>query len=169
VAGRAPMEDSRPTQKGRIVLGSGSVNWRLCVPLLALALLGCAPSDSSSEKKPSLDDQDERLLSDPYSAGPELVRRLRALVAVRDGLIVIVSPLTAGVTVLPVNSSWAVICGAGISVHFGDGVAEHDGFVAVPDAMNVLLALTVVGPDTCRQLAPMIGKEVQAMIKNGGP
>ena len=70
---------------------------------------------------------------------------------------------------LPTSAPWVVICQVGdISVHFGSAVAEHDGAVTTADALNVPLVLGVSFTDeTCADLAPVIGKEIQKIIGGG--
>jgi hypothetical protein len=90
---------------------------------------------------------------------------LRAAVSMRDGLIVIQSPLSLEMAILPASTPWVVICGVfGISVHFGSAVAEHDSSVAVADMLNVPLVFVTIPKETCAELGPALGKEIQTII-----
>ena len=61
--------------------------------LLLLALCGCEVNDPAMEKSASEQHEleESQLLADPAKARPELMRRLRAAVSMRDGLIVVKS------------------------------------------------------------------------------
>jgi hypothetical protein len=142
-----------------------------CKPAMiaaTLMLLGCAPSPS--QPKEEADDalaQDQRLLADPATARPELLRRLRAAVSKRDGLVFVQSPLSLTTALLPASTPWVLLCGSGISVHFGSVVAEHDGRTAVADALNVPLVFAFVSKETCAELTLAIGKEILTIVSGG--
>jgi hypothetical protein len=87
-------------------------------------------------------------------------------VSKREGLLVVQSPLSLEVAVLPPNTPWVLVCGAGIGLHFGSAVAEHDGSVAVADVLNVLLAFPVkiLTREECAPVTVALGKEVLSII-----
>jgi len=132
----------------------------------ALMLVGCGPSSPPVETAVL---QDDGLLADPVKARPELARRLRAAVSMRDGLVFVQSPVSLGVAILPPATSWVLLCGpGGISLHFANVAAEHDGQVAVADALDVPLAFAgIVSRTTCAELAPAIGKEILRILGGG--
>jgi hypothetical protein len=86
----------------------------------------------------------------------------------RDGLLVVRGQFGQGIAILPAGAPWVVTCTAvQISAHFGSVVAEHDGSVAISDALNVPLIISVgvaIPKETCAELAPAIAKEIQAII-----
>jgi hypothetical protein len=137
---------------------------------MLIFLFGCdardPPKQESKWEQVQVQVQETKLLANPATAIPELLRRLRAAVSMRDGLIVIQSPLSLLQTaILPASTPWVVVCGVGISVHFGSAVAEHDGSVAVADVLNVPLVFGVIVPkETCAELGPAVGKEIQTII-----
>jgi hypothetical protein len=151
-----------------------SKSWRRAQFLSAFALLllcGCEAREEPAKRNSEAEQRDIResqLLAEPAKARPELMRRLRASVSLRDGLIVVKGQFGQGMAILPVGTPWVVICGvADISVHFGSAVAEHDGSVSVADALNVPLALTVaeaIPEQSCAELGPAVGKEIQSIV-----
>jgi hypothetical protein len=136
-------------------------------------LCGCGVRDPAKQKSEAEQHEAEesQLLADPAKARPELMRRLRAAVSMRDGLIVVKSQFGQGISILPASAPWVVVCNVvSISVHFGSAVAEHDGSIAVADALNVPLILSVAAPipeETCADLGPALGKEIQKIISGG--
>lgn len=135
-----------------------------------LLLCGCEVRDSAKQQSESEQEEarESQLLADPAIALPELVRRLRAAVSMRGGLIVLKSQFGRGIAILPAGTPWVVICDpAQISVHFGSAVAEHDGSVSIADALNVPLIFSVAAAipgETCAELGLAVGKEIQAII-----
>jgi hypothetical protein len=139
------------------------------VSVIAIALLaGCGSQSGTNQKRQSeiQEDAERDLLSDPVRALPELIKRLRSAVSARDGFVLVQSPLSLETAVLPANTTWALLCGVGINVHFGSAVAEHDGSTTVADALSVPLAfpLAIISREDCRRVAPAIGKELQLLI-----
>jgi hypothetical protein len=130
------------------------------------SLAGCGQENEASHKADVQDDAEQELLADPTRALPELIKRLRAAVSKREGLLVVQSPLSLEVAVLPPNTPWVLVCGAGIGLHFGSAVAEHDGSVAVADVLNVPLALPVkiLTREECAPVTVALGKEVLSII-----
>jgi hypothetical protein len=137
---------------------------------VVLLVTGCGSHEAAGQKSPAeiQEAAEEQLLSNLGQALPELIRRLRAAVSTRDGLVIVQSPLSLETAILPASAPWVLVCGAGIGVHFGSVVAEHDGSVAIADVLNVPLALPtrVLTKEECAQFAPAIGKEIQDIIKS---
>jgi hypothetical protein len=139
-----------------------------------LLLCGCDMHDPAKQKSESESEQqwarESQLLEDPEIARPELVRRLRAAVSMRDGLLVVKSQLGLGIAILPAAAPWVVTCNVvQISAQFGSVVAGHDG-PAVADALNVPLIFSVRTPipnETCAELGTAIAHEIQAIIAGG--
>jgi hypothetical protein len=135
----------------------------LSLVFVLLALCGCDGDDSSKNTSRSARPSDEamaaeeQLLSDPGKAMPELIRRLRSSVKKRDGLLIVDSPL--GFSVLSANSAWMITCGAGITVAFGRSTSGESG-----DDAKVLIAYAFVSREECQNLAPAVGKEIQAIV-----
>jgi len=161
----------------------------LSASLLVSLLVGCGPSDQSDEKKQSNVDEkmaeeshasEQRLLADPSRATPQLVQRLRASVKMRDGLLMvdnqsltrILSPRSEtsiasipggfNISLLPKESPWVVNCGIGISVVFGNPISGESERVYGDG--KVWLTTAPVAKQGCELLAPVIGKEIQAIL-----
>jgi hypothetical protein len=150
--------------------------------LLSLFLVGCGPTDEQrretqrAEKVRADLAAEEQLLSDPSRATSELIRRLRASVKMREGLLTVDPFATSGppdwtpvdvgeLFVLPRNSPWLIDCGAGITVVFGSSVSGTGEEVA--NDVKVLLAYGPVPKQRCEMLGPAIGKEIQAITTGG--
>jgi hypothetical protein len=132
-------------------------------------LVGCGPSDSAKQQEASQTDPavaaEVKLLSDPSKAGPELIRRIRASVKMRDGLVVVDPLFTPGIYVIPANSSWAVNCGNGITAIFGNsGSGRADGSDA---DVKVWLAYAPLSKPECETLALIVGREIRAILDGG--
>jgi hypothetical protein len=108
-----------------------------CIFVLLL-LCGCEAREPAKQgsKAEQLEAREKQFLADPANTRPELIRRLRAAVSMRDGLIIVKSQFGQGMAILPASAPWAVICGVEkISVHFGGAVARCDpGSGACDDA-----------------------------------
>src|SRR5215471_3481710 len=95
---------------------------------------------------------DAALLSDLSSAEAEFLRRLRARVAIQDGMLLLYEPLATGVSTLyglPPSTPWSISCGFfGLQVTFGAGSSEQGGIV------DVELTQSLVGAEQCRRLIP---------------
>jgi hypothetical protein len=136
---------------------------------IAIVFLAACGQENESSHKTSSDlqnDAEQELLADPARALPELIKRLRAAVSKREGLLVVQSPLSLEVAVLPPNTPWVLVCGAGIGLHLGSAVAEHDGSVAVADVLDVPLALPVriLTREECIPVMLALGREVLSIV-----
>jgi hypothetical protein len=140
---------------------------RLCVACVALALWGCgqsAPPESEQHARNSDAHlaAEQRLFSDPSKAAPELIKRINASVKMRDGLLLIETPLMLGdLSVLSPNSTWVVTCGAGIKVIFGSSITDDsDG---IRNDVEFYLATVPIRQTNCEALAPLVGKRILAI------
>jgi len=130
-----------------------------------LLLVGCGESGSSKEKKqPSAAEAkmvaEARSLTDPSRGSPEFLHRLRTSVQMRNGVLIVDDPLTFGLSVLSPNSPWVVNCGIGIEVVFASANSSDD-------RVKIQLALIPITKERCRELAPLIGKEIQTILSEG--
>jgi hypothetical protein len=141
-------------------------------------LVGCGPSEEQkretqrSEKLKADLEEEKRLLSDPSRAKAELIKRLRASVKMRDGLLT-VDPLAAfgvdgfSLFVLSPNSPWLVHCGTGTGIEVVFGASVSGTGEEVDNDIKISLARAAIPEHGCEMLGPAIGKEIQAII-NGG-
>ena len=128
------------------------------------ALIGACDSNNSDqqdvEKKQSANDA--ALLSDLSNAEAEFLRRLRARVAIQDGVLLIYDPWAAGASTLyglPPSTPWSISCGfSGLQVTFGAGSTEQGGIV------DVELTQSLVREEQCRRLIPRIGREISVIV-----
>jgi Rossmann-like domain len=76
---------------------------RLTSIFVLLLLCGCEAREPAKENSEAEQQEarEAQLLADPAKARPELVRRLRAAVSMRDGLIVVKSQFGLGIAILP--------------------------------------------------------------------
>lgn len=133
---------------------------------LSLVVALAVPQPAGAEPKPPVDPDlvksDTVLLQNEDKAVPELQRRLRAQVAYRDGILVIIdrTGTTPGVTVMPASVMWAVDCSdSGISVTFGSGSGDTD------NGVTLQLTGATVSDDKCTRIAPAIGAAVLSIVK----
>jgi len=128
------------------------------------ALIGACDSNKSDqrdvERKQST--TDAALLNDGFNAEAEFLRRLRARVAIQDGMLLIYEPLATGVSILyglPPSTPWSISCGFfGLQVTFGAGSSEQGGIVEVE------LTQSLVREEQCRRLIPRIGHEISVIV-----
>ncbi len=135
--------------------------------LLAFGLVviaGCGENDSSKKQKPpSVPEMkvtaEVRALTDSNRGLPEFVQRLRTVLKMSDGVLTVDDPLAFGLSVLSPNSPWVVNCGVGIEVVFESASTPGDR-----GGVKIQLALIPMTKEKCRELAPLVGKEVQAIL-----
>jgi hypothetical protein len=136
---------------------------------VSLLVIGCGPNEPAREKGARQVDPavaaEAKLLSDPASAIPELIQRVRASVRMRDGLIVVDPLFTPGLAVMSANSPWTVTCGAGIKAVFGASVSG--GNDSVDNDVTVWLAYASIPREDCQMFTLAIGKEIQTIIGGG--
>jgi hypothetical protein len=136
--------------------------------IVAILFAGCGQENEISKKSPAelRDDSEQELLADLGRAQPELIKRLRSALSKREGLLVVKSPLSLEIAVLPSNTPWVLVCGAGVGLHLGSAVAEHDGSVSVADVLDVPLAFPtkILSKEECTPLAVALGKEVLSIV-----
>jgi len=132
------------------------------IAVIVATALGLAAAQAEPRLGADRGKDDAALLRDEAKAGPELQRRLRDQVALKDGLLVIQdrSATTPSVTVMPQSVMWSVDCSeSGLAVTFGSGSGETDN--------GVSLQLTAAAPnqEQCLALAPALGQTVVAILK----
>jgi hypothetical protein len=159
------------------------------VALGLFLLVGCGPSDQSEKKQQSDADakmmveqtaSEKQLLADPSRATPELIQRLRASVKMRDGLLMMDDqsytrllyprsetyaasiPGAVNLSVRPPEAPWVFNCGMGITVVFGNQISG--GPEPIINDFTVWLTYVPVPKQACELLAPVIGKEIQAIL-----
>jgi hypothetical protein len=135
----------------------------LCFPLCSC---GDDPPPPPQNQKATMIDEDSALLKDIGRAGSEIERRLLKSVSVRDGLVVVRDPLTAGLFtyVLPASSPWIISCGFGLSVTFGSAVSGDES--SVGHEVKVRLLMAPVDQNACAVLAPQLGNRLKAMLQD---
>ena len=137
-----------------------------------MLLTACGPSDSSKEKQQPPSAESKRmsevakLMTNPNRDNADFIRQLRTQVKIVDGLLVIEDQLLPelSMSILPRNSPWVVNCGVGLSVVFGTAVSGSSGDVS--NDAKVTFTLMLIAKDRCKELAPLIAKELQ-LILNG--
>jgi hypothetical protein len=130
---------------------------------------------------------ERQLLADPSRAIPQLVQRLRASLKMRDGLLMVdnqsrfrllgsasevaamaSTPGGVSLSVRPRTSPWVVNCGIGITVVFGNSISGASENGEQPEPIDtesrVWLTYEPLTKQGCEILAPVIGKEIQAIL-----
>jgi hypothetical protein len=133
---------------------------------------------------------EKQLLADPRRATGELIQRLRASLKMRDGLLMVddqsrfrllgsasevaaMASIPGGVSlsVRPRESPWVVNCGTGITVVFGNSISDgsESSSSGRPEPIDtesrVWLTYEPLTKQGCEILAPVIGKEIQAILR----
>ena len=138
---------------------------------IAFLLTACGPTDSAKERQQPQSVESKRrseqaeLLTNPNRGNADFVRQLRTQVKVVDGLLVVedqLLPQLPKMSVMPLNSPWAVNCGVGLSIAFGIAVSGSSGDVA--NDAQVTFSLLPIAKERCQELALLIGKELQLMM-----
>ena len=131
------------------------------------ALIGACDSNKSDQrnterKQNSATQTDAALLSDLSNAESEFLRRLRARVAIQEGMLLVYEPWATGVSTLyglSPSTPWSISCGFfGLQVTFGAGSSEQGGVVEVE------LTRSHIGDEQCRRLIPRIGREISVIV-----
>lgn len=138
----------------------------------ALLLASCSQNETAPEK--ALDEEqrspaeitelelDHReMFSVDAVDEPELERRLRGHVSVRDGLLILHGPFRdqRDTYVLPANSSWVISCGLGVTAYFGSAVTGMDG--ETDNVVRLELFWGYIPRATCDSFAPALGKALR--------
>jgi hypothetical protein len=147
---------------------------RISVPAVAGGLRRQTASQEI-ELRLGINSEGNGAMSDPDRAGPELERRLAERVKV-DGGIILVSPMTMDLFVLPVSTLWTLQCSlGGMSIVFGNSVTNEisrgetseDFHSTTSNDVEVTLTVGTIDDKNCEVLAPRIGKRLLAIL--GGP
>lgn len=131
-----------------------------------LLLIGCGESESTKQRRHSHDlDETAKaegaLMADSNKAGPALIKRLRENVSAHDGLLRVKTMF--GMSVLPINSPWAVYCGIGITVVFGSSFSGYRDSIRNDFEINLTTA-NLYKSEKCDVLAPLLGREIQVIL-----
>jgi hypothetical protein len=144
----------------------GLVNLCVCTVVTLAACDEKGDLDQNARPPGSPWHEERDLLSDPSRAAPELERRLRAFLAVREGLIIVRHLRQREVYTLPVDSPWIVSCGFGLTLHLGGAPeGDHEDIASLVEVS--LTRLFLIPPSLCEQLAPAVGKTLQRILAGG--
>jgi hypothetical protein len=128
-----------------------------------LPLLACSNAGNSGKSAATI--EEERLLHEPLRAAPVLIQRLRNAVQIRDGVLMVEGDLDF--YLLPQNSSWIVDCGfTGIRAIFGNPIGGDE---SGRNDVTVVLTLASLEKVDCRELAPIVGRELRAIVLGHSP
>jgi len=147
--------------------------------MLISLLAGCGPDNTSNNAKQGENKQatspeakkfadQMRLQMTADRDNESYIKQLRASLKLMDGFIVVENPsLVFSMVLLPLNSSWAVSCGLGLSVDFGNAVTGDvdNNSNTVSNVASITLTFAPLKKERCRELAPLIGNEIQRIIK----
>ena len=133
---------------------------------VACSLVACGDGEhvERKENKPPSEftaNIDDLLKADKTNG--EFVQGLRRWVKLVDGMLLVENPMAFGLFALSVNSPWALQCGPGLSLVFG-GRVNRDPFQSVGNDVDITLSLTLLSNDRCRELVPLLGREINLIL-----
>jgi hypothetical protein len=79
-----------------------------------------------------------------------------------DGMLLVTDATSPGIWVLSINSPWMIQCGPLMSLIFGGAVTGSSE--AVANEVEITLSLALLSADRCRELAPLLGKEMNLIL-----
>jgi hypothetical protein len=132
----------------------------VALALASMVASACGPDPvETGKKKDAADAVKEKaevdLLTDPTRGPAEIDSRLRHYLVIQDGMIMVHNQQTAiGSYTVPIGTSWAVACGAGLTFTVG-GAAE------------LYLSFATFTDEACDKLGFVIGKKLQAFTAGG--
>lgn len=110
----------------------------------------------------SLIADDTALLGSIGEAAAAFEHRLRQRVEARDGVILVEDmPELATIEAFPATIPWSISCSRyfGLSVSFGAGTTHDSGII------EVALSEASLTDAQCRQLLPILGKKIAALLR----
>jgi hypothetical protein len=150
----------------------------LLLGLCLLLTVGCDDDKTEKAKKAATashaqDEAEQQLIADPERAIPELKRRLRQSVKFQDGLVVVDSPFGMGTLLGSVDSlnqfflrsstPWALSCGMGMTVTFGNLISGDASRVSNDVRVTLTLAM-MIDKSRCTTLGSAVGKEILTIL-----
>lgn len=149
----------------------------LLATLLMAALAACGPSEApktESQQSPAADktnaektNEQIQILTQKDRSNESFLQQIRARMHVTDGFLLIENSFETDTMLLPVTSGWSLTCGmSGLAVSFGSAVSgSADGnSSSVDNEAKLELSMIPLSRERCRELAPVIGKEVQRLL-----
>jgi hypothetical protein len=105
----------------------------------------------------------------PFSrARTEIDKRLKKVLVVKNGMLVIHSQFGFDTYTVPLSSPWAVECGiGGFNVHFGAPIVERgngDDAADVDPPQTAFISLVPFGSKDCETLGPIAGNAVREFL-----
>jgi hypothetical protein len=144
----------------------------LGVIMLAL-VVGCSPDETSKDKPgdvatPSANDQiaaNIKMLTDQSRDTSDFLQQIRTSLKLVNGVLVIEDIFGFELFVVPPNSPWVLQCGAGLKVVFGNSNVDGEDKGVHNDPV-IKLSLALISRERCRELAPLIGQEIQSIVNS---
>lgn len=138
--------------------------------MLATFMLCSCGEPASHDDKPSevaAIAAEQATMGQPAAALEELDRRMRAMVQIRQGVLVVKAPESAMYVtdILPLATPWSMRCGVGVVITFGTSISGGpDGY-----GSDVLVRLSPVFFDeqACSLIGPELGHRLQVLIEAG--
>jgi hypothetical protein len=130
--------------------------------IAAVATSDAAKPGHVNDVLQSLVAADTALLGDVSEAAVAFEHRLQQRVTAQDGLILVSDmPELATVEAFPATIPWSISCSRyfGLSVSFGSGTTDDSGIIEVP------LSKAPLTDAQCRQLLPILGKKIAALLR----
>jgi hypothetical protein len=137
--------------------------------LAGLAIAAMVASDAAKPARvgtgqvlQSLIADDTALLGNITEAAVTFERRLQQRVTQQDGLILVEDiPELATIEAFPLTIPWSISCSRyfGLSVSFGSGTNDDSGII------EVALSKAPLTDAQCRQLLPILGKKIAAILR----
>jgi hypothetical protein len=98
----------------------------------------------------------------PGRSNADYIQTLRSQIKLSEGILLITAPMSPTLWVLPANSPWVLECGPLLSLVFGGAVTGSPE--SVSSTVDVTLSLAILSEDRCRELAPLLGREINQIL-----
>jgi hypothetical protein len=143
------------------------------VVIMLTLVVGCSPDEASKEKPGDVattlaNEQivaNIKMLTDQGRETSDFLQQIRTSLKLVNGVLVIEDIIGFELFVVPPNSPWVLQCGVGLKIGFGNALNSEGEDKVHSDAV-IKLSLALISRERCRELAPLIGQEIQSIVNS---